>query len=391
MFRRRPHLPLVVLLALLGPAAAQAGLPAVAAGAELELLAAGLANPRGVALLPDGGLLVAEAGTGDHDGAGRRSGRLLVLRDGNGDGRLDGPGERRVLLDGQLSYNGLTVFGTGRDEVGGLGDVLLAGDEAWFTKDDPFAGYAADGDHRDLGVGVVPLAGGPARLAAKRPATVNGLARDARTGRLYAAESGSNRLLELRPDGTARVVAAFGPLAHGQQAVPAGLALDPTTGELLVALFSGVIYDYGGDRLSYWPGDAKVVRVDPESGLVADEIAGLTTAVDVAVDERGTVYALELATAWPAARMPPGFDLTDPDGPPDAGGYPRFSGRLTAHPADGAPVVLVRGLDAPTHLTWADGALYVSTGQGTPGRPIVAPDGPTRIDGRVWRLEPRRP
>ena len=34
----------------------------------------------------------------------------------------------------------------------------------------------------------------------------------------------------------------------------------------------------------------------------------------------------------------------------------------------------------------ADGALYVSTGQGTPGRPIPGPDGATVIVGEVLRI-----
>lgn len=384
MPHRRPVRTALLVLLLLAPPAAL--------GEGPRLVAAGLANPRGVALLPDGGLLVAEAGDGDHEGAGRHSGRLLVLRDLDGDGRMHGPGERRALLDGQLSYNGLRVFGTGRDEVGGLGDVALGpGGEALFTRDDPFEGYAADGDHREIGVAALPLAGGPARLLARRPATVNGLVWDEARGRIFAVESGSNRLLEIAPDGAARVVAAFGPLAHGQQAVPAGLALDPRDGTLVVALFSGVLYDWGGGRLAFLPGDAKVVRVDPASGAVRDEVVGLTTAVDVAVDERGTLYVLELTTAWPTARMPQGFDLHDPGAPPDPGGYRRRSGRLTAHPPDGGPpVVLARGLDAPTNLTWAEGALYLSTGQGTPGRPVLGPDGVFPIDGKVWRLEPPR-
>ena len=41
----------------------------------------------------------------------------------------------------------------------------------------------------------------------------------------------------------------------------------------------------------------------------------------------------------------------------------------------------------PTNITLApDGSLYVSTGQGTPNRPIPGPDGPTRIVGEVIRI-----
>lgn len=45
------------------------------------------------------------------------------------------------------------------------------------------------------------------------------------------------------------------------------------------------------------------------------------------------------------------------------------------------------GLDAPTNITLADdGSLYVSTGRGTPARPIPGPDRPTAIVGQVLRI-----
>jgi hypothetical protein len=60
---------------------------------------------------------------------------------------------------------------------------------------------------------------------------------------------------------------------------------------------------------------------------------------------------------------------------------------VTLYPAaGGSPVILASGLDAPTNITYADGVLYVSTGQGTPGRPILAPDGLTRIDGAIYQI-----
>ncbi|RME49810.1 MAG: hypothetical protein D6796_04325, partial [Caldilineae bacterium] len=78
----------------------------------------------------------------------------------------------------------------------------------------------------------------------------------------------------------------------------------------------------------------------------------------------------------------------DPDAPPLHGGYRRFSGRVTRYPADGSPPqTLAEGLDMPTNITIGpDGGLYVSVGEGTPGRPIPGPDGITRITGQVIRL-----
>jgi hypothetical protein len=177
-------------------------------------------------------------------------------------------------------------------------------------------------------------------------------------------------------------------LDSGQQAVPAGLALDPQTGEVLVALFSGaVVDDETGDIILFVPGDAKVVRVNPETSQFTDEITGLTTAVDVAVDGAGNVFVVEMASAF-VDPFPNGFDFFDPNATPLHGGYQRYSGRVTLYPTDGGPPrVLADGLDTPSNITVGpDGALYISTGQGTPGRPIPGPDGPTTIVGEIVRI-----
>jgi hypothetical protein len=129
------------------------------------------------------------------------------------------------------------------------------------------------------------------------------------------------------------------------------------------------------------------VRVDPDTGDTTDEIIDLTTAVDVAIDEAGNIYVVELTTT-PTKLLPTRFDLYDPQAPPVHGGYLRFSGRVTLYPDDGCPPrVLADGLDVPTNITIAhDGALYISTGQGTPGRPIPGPKGITQIRGEILRI-----
>lgn len=355
----------------------------------LELVADDLANPRGAAVLPNGDLILAEAGTGRHEGPGRFTGRLLRLVDRDGDGRWLGADERNTLLSGQISYNGRSVFGTDRDEVGGLGGVALGpGDLVLFTKDDPFEGYLADGTQKDIAVAAVRLEGGEAVPIAHRPTTLNAVTWDPEREEIFVVESGANRLVAVTMRGDARVVTRFQPLAHGQQAVPSGMALDPTTGDLLVALFSGVRYDFPtpGDRQTFVPGAAKIVRVDPATGVVRDEITGLTTAVDAAVGRDGTIYALELTSGPPTPRLPAGYDLDARDGPPHAGGYARFAGRLLAVGPNGERRVLAAGLDAPTNLTLTDEALYLSTGQGTPGRAIPGPGGTGRIRGQLWRV-----
>jgi hypothetical protein len=253
----------------------------------------------------------------------------------------------------------------------------------YYTYDDPFESVAVvevSPEWRAIGNLIV------------RDATMNALVYDANAELFYIVESGWNRLIAVKTDGELQVVTEFVTLAHQQQAVPSGLAQDPLTGDLLVAVFSGQVNNYYETIISFMPGDAKIVRVNPITGHQTDEIVGLTTAVDVAVDEDGNIYVVELTTTWPTALMPRKFDLYSPEAPPDPGGYARYTGRVTMYPADGsAPVWLADRLDAPTNITYSDGALYVSTGQGTPGRAIIGPQGVTSIIGEIYRIKTKQP
>jgi hypothetical protein len=81
-----------------------------------------------------------------------------------------------------------------------------------------------------------------------------------------AVGSSFNQLIEVTLDGELREIVVFPSLDSGQQAVPPGLTVDPRTGEILVALFSGaVVDDETGELILFIPSDAKVVCVDPET------------------------------------------------------------------------------------------------------------------------------
>ena len=346
----------------------------------VEVILTGLRNPRGVALDAEGGLLVAEAGLGDDVADVReRSGRLTRFIDRNGDGDFADPGEIEPWFEHLASYNAMNVYATGRDEVSGPSDVTVHGDGRVFLS--------VDGGFEEFSLWEISPSGSIGRnLSTRSNMTGLGLAPD--EGSIFATESTLNQLIEVTLEtGDRRDIVAFSTLGSGQQAVPAGLAIDPRNGDVLVALFSGVAQADDGSFIPFVPGDAKVVRVDPLTGRVVDEIIGLTTAVDVTIDGLGNVFVVELA-ADHAELFADGADLADPDAIPQHGGYLRFSGRVIMYPADGGPPrVLAEGLDAPTNITVGDdGALYVSTGQGTPGRPIPGPDGPTVIVGEVIRI-----
>ena len=346
----------------------------------VEVILTGLQNPRGVALDAEGGLLVAEAGTGnDPVDVRQRSGKLTGFIDRNGDGDFTDPGETEPWFEHLASYNAMNIYATGRDEVSGPSDVAVHGDGRVYLS--------VDGGFDEFALSEISPGGSMGRNLFAR-SNMTGIALTLDEGSIFATESTLNQLIEVSLEGGGwRDIAAFSTLDSGQQAVPAGIAVDPSNGDILVALFSGVAEAGDGSFIPFVPGDARVMRVDPLTGRIVDEIVGLTTAVDVAIDRLGNIFVVEMA-ADHAELFANGADLHDPDAVPRHGGYLRFSGKVTMYPADGGSSrILAGGLDAPTNITLGDdGALYVSTGQGTPGRPIPGPDGPTVIVGEVIRI-----
>lgn len=364
-------------------------------------IATNLNNPRGVAVLPDGRLVVVEAGDGlTYDSRRDNLGRVNILEDANGDGDYDDDGEITPIFTGLPGYNGLPLLNTGHDEVDGVGDVIVVDDREteevriFFTKGSLGVDVSVDPTLSNIGIMEITLSGEFQRNTTYRPATLNALAYDPVTELIYFVESGLNQLSAIDLNGRDFIVITeFANLEQGQQAVPTGVAIDPTTGDVLVALFSGQVSRGGGtaeEALSFMPGAAKIVRVDPITGEQADEITDLTTAIDVTLDEMGNIYVLEMTTSPPTGKMPRDFPLADPNAPLHDGGYRRFDGRVTMFPvASDIPVILAEGLDVPTNITYHEGNVYVSTGQGTPGRPIPSPEGdasPTRIVGEIYRI-----
>ncbi len=353
---------------------------AAAQSSNIVRVATDLQNPRGIAVLPDGRLLVAQAGTGFiPDDPQDYTGKLSILEDLNGDGDFDDEGEITDVIDKLPGYNIMYQFNPGRDEIVGIGDVIALDDgRVFFTLDNNFEVLSIvelNSEFEIMGNLI------------ERPGSMNAIAYDNQADVIYVVESTLNALSSVTLDGEFETIVYFGALAHLQQPVPAGLAIDPHTGDLLVALFSGQLWDYYGETLSYMPGDAKIVRVNPQTGEYTDEVNGLTAAVDVAVDEMGNIFVAELTTQWPTPVLYREFDLYDPASPPDPGGYARFTGRITMYPVDGGdPVILADNLDQPTNITYHNGYIYVSVGLGTPGRTVWSESGLTSIIGEVYKV-----
>ncbi len=348
-------------------------------GPVIEIVLTGLVNPRGVVVLADGSLMVAEAGSG-YNAVDRQelSGRLTHFQDSNHDGDFSDDGERIIWFRHLPTYNALQYYSTRRDEVSGPGDLLRHTDGHLYLS--------VDGGLDRVGLYEISPYKRMGRNLSER-SNMNGLTFSRDHSQIYLAESTANALSIVNiADGEHRQITHFGALASGQQSVPAGVAVDPRNGDLLVALFSGMVWLDDG-AIPFIPGDSVVVRVNPDTGAIEDAVLGLTTAIDVAVDADGNIYVVEMSSDH-ADPLDPSHDLFNPEQPALHGGYLRFSGRVSRYAPDGSDqLILADGLDMPTNITLApDGSLYISIGQGTPNRPIPGPDGPTRIVGEVIRI-----
>ncbi|MBT6728903.1 MAG: hypothetical protein HN867_17675 [Deltaproteobacteria bacterium] len=340
-------------------------------------LARGLHNPRGIVPVATGSLIILEAGTGKTlDGLD--SGKISWWRDLNKDDQFDASEESRLRED-LYSYNIMEVFNPGRDEVVGPGDGLLRNDHTLI--------YTRDSGRETTEIVQMDLVDFVEVVLIERPGVVNSITLSSDQQSLYLAESTLNQIGAYHFASGYEEILLFDVLGHQQQAVPTGLALD-SEGNLLVALFSGQLWAYFGETISFMPGDAKIARVDLKTRTYEYLIEGLTTAIDVATHNNGNVYFLELTTAWPTNLISRDFDLHDKHSPPDPGGYVRNSGRLSVL-LDGSKEsrVLVEGLDLPTNLSILDHQLYISTGQGTPGRRVWSQQGLSEIDGKILNYE----
>jgi glucose/arabinose dehydrogenase len=332
------------------------------------VVAKGLNNPRGLHLLQDGALLVSEAGIGLPNDPG--SGRLLRLEDRNRDGDYLDAGEQHVVLDHQPSKNLIGIVR--RDEVFGMagideGDATLVA-LAFFGG--PSTIFQIDGDS------VVQWG--------STHTNVNDLAYDPGRKQWFAVASTTDEVVRLMPGGGTERIVKFPPLPSGQDAVPAAIQHDPTTGELLVTLFSGSPEgEEGGTGLEIQPRAGGIVAINPDTRAYRWVVSGLTVPTDLGIAPDGSIYVLEFCDEF----LDPAQTTDELLKKPSHGGFKRFSGRLLRVTRRAASTTIVaERLDTPTNLTIAAGSVYVSEGMGTPGREIPTPSGIAKLEGFVERI-----
>jgi hypothetical protein len=337
-----------------------------------EVVATGLANPRGMAFGADGALYIAESGVGGEGPCAMGpEGNEECFGESGGVTRVaDGSQER--VLDGLASR-----AAEGGSNATGPNDVALAGDTLYVL-----IGFGGDPATRvDLGAGedqfghlllaedgdVTPVIDVAGYETENNP---DAMALDANPYSLVMQDDGSgvivdagmNALLHLGEEGELSTLAVFpnemATAPDGSEipmnAVPTGMvmALDEAA---LVGQLTGFPFP---------PGGAKVYMVPAGGGEPTVIQEGFTNIIDVALAPDGGLYVLEFLKG--------GMLSADPANPAT------LEGQLTRIDPDGTrTVVASEGLIAPTGLAIdADGT------------PYVAVFGVLGDMGQVWKITP---
>jgi hypothetical protein len=332
----------------------------------VEVVAEGLLNPLGLAVLPDGGLLIAEEGTGEEDtSAGLsvltvdgRVGRVVSgLPSGRDSGDLSGAPLAGVAPDGSAAF--VAHFGSERL-------LKLAIPTEGLMPETPL--NPALGPDDLTGV-MLPLN----NVALLNPFDI---AFDA-AGNPVVTDASGNGVATVNPDGTTVFTHRFGQL---EDPAKPSVKIDPVpTGitrledEFLVTLTGGCPYPRGA-------GIVVAVGAERSQRLIATDLA---MPIDVEVGPSGTIWLLEFAEFDSDASCFTGA------------GYRPGTGRLSRLFEDGSTEEVLAGLDFPgavvempngdvmvtevfsgrvLRLTWDD------------DRPAAAPATPAPLEESQWEF-----
>jgi hypothetical protein len=317
-----------------------ASLPAWIPGASTPLptsgfrvVAEGLINPIGMAALPDGGLVVAEEGTGQRDDS---AGVSLITPDGRV-GRLIS-GLPSSMDAGDLAGVPLVGLAPAGDKIylgnfgqGHLWTLPLTPEQQAQGLELPATALTPD----QLRPEMIPL--NNVRLTNPFDITFDA------AGVPVVTDASGNGVAKENPDGTTRFIHRFADLpnpvkaTYSIQAVPTGIAR--IDGEYYVTLTGGCPYPEGGGQL---------VAID-ENRNQRTVVAGLNMPIDVAEGVDGAIWVLEFARFMPDASCFSGS------------GYQARTGRLSRLLPDGTLEPVLTELNYPgAVLPMPDGSLYLS-------------------------------
>ena len=293
---------------------------------SIRTVAAGLYHPAGLALLPDGGVLIAEAG-----GHGERSAGVSLLRPDGSLGRLVSGIPNTFSHNNLISAPALAVAPSGGEIIVAIGGAQLYSLPSENARQLPARAYRpADLQRRQSERGSVFLLH-PFDIAFDR------------AGAPLVTDAAGDGLLLEGGDGSLSYWRRFDALDNPREsggrldALPTGLA---RVGDAFyVTLFSGCPHvDNGGELVA--------VGDDGRQRTIVD---GLNMPIDVALDAAGAVWILEHGAA-PAGEAC-FYDLEDE----------AASGRLSRINAAGALETVAAGLHFPVSvLPMPDGSLYVT-------------------------------
>ncbi len=300
---------------------------AVSADPSISILIDGLQNPVGIDVLPDGGVLIAEEGSGERD---ESAGVMLVAGDGSAGRIISGLPSSRDSGDLSgvpfvaIAPDGMTLY----TSHFGLGKLLTLPLKRPVTV--PSNPFRLD----DMGETMLPQ-------NAVQLANPFDLTFDA-AGVPVVSDATSNGVAKLTADGTTQFFHRFDPLPNPDEpsdridAVPTGI--ERIGDEYFVTLTGGCPYPAGSGQL---------VAIDEARNerIVRD---GLHMPIDVAQSPDGTIWVLEFA------------QFSDDASCFSGEGYRPNTGRLSKLIGDTRQIVLTE-LDFPGSISFArDGTAYIS-------------------------------
>ncbi len=314
--RRCLLVPLFVLVALIPFAGVSA-----AHDSDLEVVASGLDNPRGLDFGPWGPLYVAEAGRGGEGPCIETPESGIQCVGASGAITKIWHGGQRRVLEGLPS-----IAAQGSPETPENPEVL-AGSDALGPNDISFSGFRAyfpvglggepalrDDQLGELGPefgqlykaspyrGVRAVADLAAFEAAEDPDGVelnsNPVSVLARHGHQYVVDAGANDLLKVGPTGGIRTLAVFPQRLIDPAPIP-DLPNPFPMDAVPTAVVQGPDHDLYVSQLTGFPfpvGAANIYRVDKRGGEPEVYASGFTNVTDLAFDRHGNLYVVEIAT-----------------------------------------------------------------------------------------------